>query len=164
LPDVRSPSHCEGGTVAAAASTTCSFTTAVWLLGDRIAVPLGEWPEASQAARKNRNLVCATLRLRTSLRAASLGSHGQAGRGPRAQRRRVIWFIQNVGRERRLIDYYETSGVPLHHYALAAVRVGNPFLAAPQPFAGTPSRRAVKRVGHLEPLGSEAASESPGVF
>jgi hypothetical protein len=47
---------------------------------------------------------------------------------------------------------------------LAAVRVGNPFLAAPQPFAGTPSRPAVKRVGHLEPLGSEAASESPGVF
>jgi hypothetical protein len=33
----------------------------VWLLGARIAAPLGEWPEASQAARKNRNLVCATL-------------------------------------------------------------------------------------------------------
>ena len=28
------------------------------------------------------------------------------------------------------------------------------------PFAGTPSRRTVKRVGHLEPLGSEAASKS----
>lgn len=29
----------------------------------------------------------------------------------------AIWFIQNVGRERRLIDYYESSGVGLHHYA-----------------------------------------------
>lgn len=29
----------------------------------------------------------------------------------------AIWFIQCVGRERRLVDYYETSGVALHHYA-----------------------------------------------
>jgi len=29
----------------------------------------------------------------------------------------AIWFIQCVGRERRLIDYYETSGVGLDHYA-----------------------------------------------
>ena len=46
-------------------------------LGDRIAAPLGEQRETFQAARKNRNLVCAIIRLRTSLRAASLGSHGQ---------------------------------------------------------------------------------------
>jgi hypothetical protein len=29
----------------------------------------------------------------------------------------AIWFIQMVGKERRLIDYYETSGVGLDHYA-----------------------------------------------
>jgi phage terminase large subunit len=29
----------------------------------------------------------------------------------------AIWFIQCVGRERRLVDYYETSGVGLDHYA-----------------------------------------------
>lgn len=29
----------------------------------------------------------------------------------------AIWFIQVVGRERRLIDYYESSGVGLDHYA-----------------------------------------------
>jgi phage terminase large subunit len=29
----------------------------------------------------------------------------------------AIWFIQCVGRERRLIDYYEGSGVGLDHYA-----------------------------------------------
>jgi len=28
----------------------------------------------------------------------------------------AIWFIQAVGRERRLVDYYETSGVGLDHY------------------------------------------------
>jgi hypothetical protein len=58
-------------------------------LGDCIAAPLGERREAFQAAGKNRNLVCAIIRLRTSLRAAFLGSHGQAGRGPRAHRRRA---------------------------------------------------------------------------
>lgn len=29
----------------------------------------------------------------------------------------AIWFCQTVGRERRVIDYYETSGVGLDHYA-----------------------------------------------
>src|SRR4029077_13940325 len=29
----------------------------------------------------------------------------------------AIWFIQCIGRERRLIDYYEGSGVGLDHYA-----------------------------------------------
>jgi phage terminase large subunit len=29
----------------------------------------------------------------------------------------AIWFIQCLGKERRLIDYYETSGVGLDHYA-----------------------------------------------
>jgi hypothetical protein len=29
----------------------------------------------------------------------------------------AIWFIQCVGRERRLVDYYEASGVGLKHYA-----------------------------------------------
>jgi phage terminase large subunit len=29
----------------------------------------------------------------------------------------AIWFIQCVGRERRLVDYYESSGVGLDHYA-----------------------------------------------
>lgn len=29
----------------------------------------------------------------------------------------AIWFIQCVGRERRLVDYYESSGVGLNHYA-----------------------------------------------
>jgi phage terminase large subunit len=29
----------------------------------------------------------------------------------------AIWFIQCVGRERRLVDYYEGSGVGLDHYA-----------------------------------------------
>jgi phage terminase large subunit len=29
----------------------------------------------------------------------------------------AIWFIQCVGKERRLIDYYEASGVGLDHYA-----------------------------------------------
>lgn len=29
----------------------------------------------------------------------------------------VIWFIQHSGRERRIIDYYATSGVGLDHYA-----------------------------------------------
>ena len=28
----------------------------------------------------------------------------------------AIWFIQCVGRERRLVDYYEASGVGLDHY------------------------------------------------
>jgi phage terminase large subunit len=28
----------------------------------------------------------------------------------------AIWFIQCVGRERRLVDYYESSGAPLQHY------------------------------------------------
>ena len=28
----------------------------------------------------------------------------------------AIWFIQCVGRERRLVDYYESSGVGLGHY------------------------------------------------
>jgi len=29
----------------------------------------------------------------------------------------AIWFVQCIGRERRLVDYYETSGVGLDHYA-----------------------------------------------
>lgn len=29
----------------------------------------------------------------------------------------AIWFVQCVGRERRLVDYYESSGVGLNHYA-----------------------------------------------
>jgi phage terminase large subunit len=29
----------------------------------------------------------------------------------------AIWFIQCVNRERRLVDYYEASGVGLDHYA-----------------------------------------------
>jgi phage terminase large subunit len=29
----------------------------------------------------------------------------------------AIWFIQAIGRERQLVDYYETSGVGLDHYA-----------------------------------------------
>jgi hypothetical protein len=29
----------------------------------------------------------------------------------------AIWFIQCVGRERRLVDYYESSGVGLDHHA-----------------------------------------------
>lgn len=29
----------------------------------------------------------------------------------------AIWFVQCVGRERRLVDYYESSGVGLPHYA-----------------------------------------------
>jgi hypothetical protein len=29
----------------------------------------------------------------------------------------AIWFIQCVGRERRLVDYYENSGMGLDHYA-----------------------------------------------
>ena len=29
----------------------------------------------------------------------------------------AIWFIQVIGKERRLIDYYEASGVGLDHYA-----------------------------------------------
>ena len=29
----------------------------------------------------------------------------------------AIWFVQCVGRERRLVDYYEGSGVGLYHYA-----------------------------------------------
>ena len=29
----------------------------------------------------------------------------------------AIWFIQVVGKERRLIDYYEASGMGLDHYA-----------------------------------------------
>ena len=29
----------------------------------------------------------------------------------------AIWFVQCVGRERRLVDYYEGSGVGLNHYA-----------------------------------------------
>jgi phage terminase large subunit len=28
----------------------------------------------------------------------------------------AIWFVQCVGRERRLVDYYEASGVGLDHY------------------------------------------------
>jgi phage terminase large subunit len=28
----------------------------------------------------------------------------------------AIWFVQCVGRERRLVDYYEASGMPLEHY------------------------------------------------
>ncbi len=29
----------------------------------------------------------------------------------------AVWFIQTLGKERRLIDYYESSGVGLDHYA-----------------------------------------------
>jgi len=29
----------------------------------------------------------------------------------------VIWFAQRVGKELHIIDYYESSGEPLHHYA-----------------------------------------------
>jgi phage terminase large subunit len=29
----------------------------------------------------------------------------------------AIWFVQCIGRERRLVDYYESSGVGLNHYA-----------------------------------------------
>jgi hypothetical protein len=29
----------------------------------------------------------------------------------------AIWFIQCVGSKRHLIDYYESSGASLHHYA-----------------------------------------------
>ena len=29
----------------------------------------------------------------------------------------AIWFVQCVGRERRLVDYYEASGVGLDHDA-----------------------------------------------
>jgi len=29
----------------------------------------------------------------------------------------AVWFIQCIGRERRLVDYYEASGVGLSHYA-----------------------------------------------
>jgi hypothetical protein len=29
----------------------------------------------------------------------------------------AIWFIQCINRERRLVDYYEASGVGLDHYA-----------------------------------------------
>src|SRR5262249_7382405 len=72
---------CEGGTVARGRSSTCSLTTAARLSANRIAAPLGERREAFQAARKNRNLVCAIIRLRTSLRAASLGSHGASRAG-----------------------------------------------------------------------------------
>jgi hypothetical protein len=28
----------------------------------------------------------------------------------------AVWFIQRVGREYRLVDYYESSGVAVHHY------------------------------------------------
>jgi phage terminase large subunit len=28
----------------------------------------------------------------------------------------AIWFIQQVGREYRIVDYYESSGVAIHHY------------------------------------------------
>jgi phage terminase large subunit len=28
----------------------------------------------------------------------------------------AIWFIQCIGRERRIVDYYEASGVGLDHY------------------------------------------------
>jgi phage terminase large subunit len=28
----------------------------------------------------------------------------------------AVWFVQSVGRERRLVDYYESSGVGLDHY------------------------------------------------
>jgi hypothetical protein len=28
----------------------------------------------------------------------------------------AIWFIQNVGRNYHLVDYYESSGAPLGHY------------------------------------------------
>jgi hypothetical protein len=28
----------------------------------------------------------------------------------------AIWFIQQVGRNYHLVDYYESSGAPLHHY------------------------------------------------
>jgi hypothetical protein len=27
-----------------------------------------------------------------------------------------VWFIQQLGREFRLVDYYESSGVAMHHY------------------------------------------------
>jgi hypothetical protein len=75
-------------------------------LGDRIAAPLGERREASQAARKNRNLVCATLRF------AHLASSS------------VSWltWASRSGSSCRNAD------------ELAAVRVGNPFLAAPGKF------------------------------
>jgi phage terminase large subunit len=36
----------------------------------------------------------------------------------------AIWFIQVVGKERRLIDYYEASGVGLDHYAKALEEKG----------------------------------------
>ena len=45
-----------------------------------------------------------------------------------------------------------------NHAANRAAQTG------PCPFAGTPPRGAVKRVGDIESLSSEAAGESPGVF
>jgi hypothetical protein len=80
LPDVHSPSHCEGGTVAAATAAPARSRR-------RCGSRRSHSGSARRAARslpgraENRNLVCATLRLRTSLRAASLGLHGQAGVG-----------------------------------------------------------------------------------
>ena len=46
------------------------------------------------------------------------GGAGSYWLGPRRlATRTAIWFIQCVGKERRLIDYYEASGVGLDHYA-----------------------------------------------
>jgi hypothetical protein len=31
----------------------------------------------------------------------------------------AIWFVQQVGRNYHLVDYYESSGAPLGHYIVA---------------------------------------------
>jgi hypothetical protein len=49
---------------------------------------------------------CGRVRLRAGVRAVVFGVSDST----------AIWFIQCAGRERRLVDYYESSGVGLDHY------------------------------------------------
>lgn len=74
----------------------------------------------------------------------------------------AIWFIQVVGRERRMIDYYETSGVGLDHYAqvLHDKRMKNGWRYGDHYFPHDVAHRELStgksRVASLAALGIEA--------
>ena len=55
----------------------------------------------------------------------------------------AIWFAQVIGREIRIIDYYEASGVDLGHYVASSMR-------GPMSMPGT-SCRTTRRRGSSAP-------------
>ncbi len=61
----------------------------------------------------------------------------------------AIWFAQVIGREIRIIDYYEASGVDLGHYvreinARPYVYAGHTVRTMPRPRSSAPARAGWK--------------------